>query len=186
MSQTGSNHKTNRIESWFEFGRNLGRAGSNHDSNRVEFCVEQGRVLSQTGSNHETNRVELPFERGQNQTRSNHESKGSNRGSNLAKTWVKFWVEDDQIMRRTRSIESKRVESEVKQGRIMNRTASNYESNRVKSWFEIGRRNLGRAGSNNESIAVKFWVKRAQIMRRSGSIESERGETLVKQGRVAK
>ena len=46
--------------------------------------------MSQTGSNHETNRVELPFERGQNQTRSNHELKGSNRGSNLAETWVEL------------------------------------------------------------------------------------------------
>ena len=64
----------------FRFDRNLGRPGSNHDSNRVEFCVEHGRIMSQTGSNHETNRVELPFERGQNQTRSNHELKGSNRG----------------------------------------------------------------------------------------------------------
>ena len=68
MIQTGSNHKSIMIESWFKFGRNVGRAGSNHDSNRVEFWVEQCRIISQTGSNHETDRVESPFERGQNQT----------------------------------------------------------------------------------------------------------------------
>ena len=69
---------------------------------------------------------------------------------------------------------------------MLNRTGSNHESNRVKSWFEFGGRNLGRAGSNNESIAVKFWVERGQMIRRSGSTESERVESLVKQGRVVK
>ena len=68
----------------------------------------------------------------------------------------------------------------------MTQKESNHWSNRVKSWFEFGRRNLGRAGSNNESIAVKFWVERGQIRRRSGSVESERVESLVKEGRVAK
>ena len=61
----------------------------------------------------------------------------------------------------------------------MSQTGSNHGLN-------FCRRNLGRAGSNNESIAVKFWVERAQIMRRSGSIDSERVESLVKQSRVAK
>ena len=36
---------------------------------------------------------------------------GSNRGSSLAETWVEFLVEYDQIMIRTRSIETKKVES---------------------------------------------------------------------------
>ena len=39
----------------------------------------------------------------------------SNRGLNWAKTLVEY----DQIMRRTRSIESKRVESQVKQGQVV-------------------------------------------------------------------
>ena len=74
MNRTGSSHKSIRIESWFEFGRNFGRIGSNHDSNRVEICVEQGRIISQTRSSHETNMLESPFERCQNQTRSIAES----------------------------------------------------------------------------------------------------------------
>ena len=69
---------------------------------------------------------------------------------------------------------------------MLNRTGSNHESNRVDSSFKFGRRNLGRAGLNNESVAIKFWVERGQIMGRSGSIESERVESLVKQARVAK
>ena len=76
MNRIRSNHKSIRMVSWFEFGRNVGRAGSNHYSIRFEFWVKQGRIISQTGSNHETNRVEPPFERGQNQTRS---IAGSNR-----------------------------------------------------------------------------------------------------------
>ena len=76
LNRTGSNHESNRVESWFKFGRNVGEAGSNHYSIRVEFWVKQGRIISQTGSNHEKNRVEPPFEGGQNQTRS---IAGSNR-----------------------------------------------------------------------------------------------------------
>ena len=91
-------------------------------------------------------------------------------------------------MSQTRSTthKSNKLVSRIKQGQFMTQKESNHWSNRVKSWFEFGRRNLGRAGLNNESIAVKFWVERGQIMRRSGSIESERVESLVKQGRVAK
>ena len=44
MSQTGSNHESNRVE--FQQGRTMGRTGSNHESNRVE----QGRI----GSNYES------------------------------------------------------------------------------------------------------------------------------------
>ena len=61
----------------------------------------------------------------------------------------------------------------------MSQTGSNHGSNLAEeTWVE-----LTRAGSNNESIAVKLWVNRGQIMRRSGSIESEKVEPLVKQGR---
>ena len=40
MSQTGSNHRSNRVESWVEQGRIM------------------IRIMNQTGSNHESNRVE--------------------------------------------------------------------------------------------------------------------------------
>ena len=40
MSQTGSNHKSKRVESWVEQGRVMGRTGSNHKSKRVESWVE--------------------------------------------------------------------------------------------------------------------------------------------------
>ena len=60
MSQTGSNHETNRVELPFERGQNQTR--SNHESNRVESWFEFGRnlggILERTGSNHETIRVD--------------------------------------------------------------------------------------------------------------------------------
>ena len=51
MSQTGSNHESNRVEPWVEQGRIITRTGSNYESNRVKS--------SRTGSNHESNRVEV-------------------------------------------------------------------------------------------------------------------------------
>ena len=51
MNQTRSNHKSIRIELWFELGPNLGRAWSNHDWNRVQN-------LGQTGSSREMNEVD--------------------------------------------------------------------------------------------------------------------------------
>ena len=63
MSQTGSNHKSIRMESRFEIGRNLGqimtRTGSNFGSNRVESRNERGRLISQTGSYHESNMIKI-------------------------------------------------------------------------------------------------------------------------------
>ena len=48
MSQTWSNHRSNRVESWVEQGRIVSRimnqTGSNH-------------IMSRTGSNHESNKV---------------------------------------------------------------------------------------------------------------------------------
>ena len=45
MSQTGSNHETNRVESPFEWGQN--QTISNAESNRVESRVKQGRIMVQ-------------------------------------------------------------------------------------------------------------------------------------------
>ena len=117
MSQTRSNHESNRVESWVEQGRIMTRTGSNHESNRIESWVEQGRIISRTGSNHETNTVKLWVEQG----RTNHESNK-----------VESWIEQGRIMNRTRSYHwSSRVEVRVKHGRFMGRTSSNFESNRV-------------------------------------------------------
>ena len=79
MSHTGSNHKTNWIESLFEQGQiqtrssrelkgwsrelkgiesreSLGRTGSNHGMNKVDR-LKKSRMMGRTGSNHGSNRV---------------------------------------------------------------------------------------------------------------------------------
>ena len=72
LSRTGSNHESNRVESWFKFGqKNLGRAGSNNESIAVKFWVTRGqiettsvdrvgksRIIDQTMSSGEVNEVE--------------------------------------------------------------------------------------------------------------------------------
>ena len=75
MGPTGSNHESNRVGSWVEQGRLMGRSMSNHKSIRVDR-VEQGRILSRTGSDHESNRVESWVEQGRimSQTGSTHGS----------------------------------------------------------------------------------------------------------------
>ena len=56
MGGTGSNHgRTNTI---VEQSRIMSRIGSNHESNKLESWVEQGRIMSRTGSNYKSNRVE--------------------------------------------------------------------------------------------------------------------------------
>ena len=46
---------------------------------------------------------------------------------------------------------------------------------------------MSQTGSNHcSSLAEETWVELGRMMRRSGSIESERVEPLVKQGRVGK
>ena len=45
-------------------------------------------------------------------------------------------------------------ESNSEQGRVISRTGSNHESNRVEQWFEQGRI-LSRTGSNHESHRVE-------------------------------
>ena len=70
MGRTGSNHKSNRVESWNEHGQIMGRTGS------IEPWVEQGRIMNRTGSNYESNTVESSLEQGRikSQIRSNHET----------------------------------------------------------------------------------------------------------------
>ena len=143
MGRTGSNHKSNRVESWKEQGQIMGRTGSN------EPWAEQGRIMNRTGSNLESNTVVSLVEQGRikSQKRSNHES---NR--------VESWNEHGRIMGRSGS-----NEPWVEQGRIMNRTGSNYESNTVESSLEQGRIK-SQIRSNHGSNKVQLWAGQRHLL----------------------
>ena len=96
------------------------------------------------------------------------------------------------MSRRGSNHESKRIESWVKQGRIMSQTGSNHETNTVESWVEQGRTNhelnrveswigqgpiMSRTRSNHGSIRVELGVKYGQIMGRTRS-NYDRGSVI--------
>ena len=94
-----------------------------------------------------------------------------------------------------------RTNTIVEQSRIMGRTRSNHESDRVESWVEQGRIMsrtesiflMSWTGSNHESNTVESWVEHGRIMSRTGSgrwsrtgsnHESNTVESWVELGRI--
>ena len=99
MGRTGSNHKSDGIESWFERGLIMGRTGSNHESSEVKSWVERGRIIGRTGSNLCSSGVESRVEWGQimvqwgrtiSRTALNHYSNGVNCESHGVEWWKRF------------------------------------------------------------------------------------------------
>ena len=186
MIRTGSNHEPNKFESWVEQGPIISRLRPNHGSSRVEISVKYGQIMGRTRSNYEPGSV-ICFSFKSNLLNVQHipldwkTNPKINIGSVKSLAWAcsKVWSYPGWVVRldfrrklrwsseyysRTKSNHgSNRVESWVKQGRIISRTGSNHESNIVVSLVEQGRIK-SQTRSNHGSNKFELWVEQGHLL----------------------